>query len=271
MEICRTDPLEHEFTEVIRSIADMPKMLYFRGKLPEKRGVAVAIVGSRKLTRYGESVAYELAYGLARRGCVVVSGLAYGVDAVAHRGCLDAGGVAVAVLATSVDRISPAGNVRLGREILDAGGAILSEYGSDFEGLMPMRARFVQRNRIVSGLADVVIVVEAAAGSGSLTTARFALEQGRELWAAPGDITRPMSAGCNDLIGSGRARCVMSVATTIEAICGGGGGGKKQMTLMLDEVERMAHDGLGKEEIIEKTGLDAGEVMRRMTLAELSR
>jgi len=248
----------------------MPKMLYFRGRMPGKRGITVAMVGSRKLTRYGESVTYDLAYGLASRGCVVVSGMAYGVDAVAHRGCLDAGGTAMAVLATGVDRISPAGNVRLGEEILSSGGVILSEYGPDSCDLTPMRARFVQRNRIVSGLADVVIVVEAAVGSGSLTTAEFAIRQGRELWAVPGDITRPMSAGCNGLIASGRARCVTSVAATIEEICGYRGG-KKQMTLMLDDVERMVHDGLRKEEIIEKTGLDAGEVMRRITAVELSR
>ena len=220
-------PLEDEFTEVMRSIADMPKLLYFRGILPEKRTKTVAIVGARKMTTYGQEVAYDLAFALARRGVVVVSGLAYGIDGVAHRACLDAGGITVAVLGTRIDHLYPRGHVRLAEEIIRT-GVILSEYGPE-DAVLP-RASFVLRNRIVSGLADEVIVVEAAEGSGTLTTAELAVKQGRKLWAVPGNVGQPMSEGCNRLIAEGKARMATSVTEVVEEICG-----EKQEELVLSD------------------------------------
>lgn len=194
-------PQESDFTEVLSTIVLVPKMLYFYGKIPQKRLKSVAIVGTRKPTKYGLDLAYELAYAVAQRGAVVVSGLAFGIDAAAHRGALDAGGVTVAVLGTPIDYIYPRGNEGLAREIVERGGAILSELppGARYHP----RACFLRRNRLISGLADVVVIPEAAERSGSLNTAAHALEQGREVFAAPGDVSRLTSRGCNRLIRQG--------------------------------------------------------------------
>lgn len=201
MKINHMRPQEAKFTEVLTSIAVMPKILYFYGKIPEKCPT-VAIVGTRKNTTYGEEVAYKAAYELARAGVIIVSGLAYGIDAIAHRGALDAGGVTVAVLGTAINRIHPARNIGLAKEIIAKGGAVMSEYGPDER---TYASSFLERNRLISGLSDAVLVVEANERSGSLNTAMHALEQGRDLFAVPGDITRPVSAGCNRLIAQGAA------------------------------------------------------------------
>ena len=216
-------PLEHDFTEVLASIALMPKTLYFRGKLPKnmaknsqksgeksainslfdvlERPKTVAIVGSRHNTRYGEEVAYRLAYELGKRGVIVVSGLAYGIDSIGHRGCLDAGGTTIAVLGTSIDNIYPKEHLSLAKEIIEKNGAIISEYAP---GNNPItKFSFLERNRIISGLSDIVVVIEAAEKSGSLNTATHALEQGKEVFAVPGNITSPYSQGCNKLIKQG--------------------------------------------------------------------
>ena len=194
-------PLERDFTEKLASIALTPKTLYFRGKIPENVSKTVAIVGSRHNTRYGEEVAYKLAYELGRRGVVVVSGLAYGIDSIGHRGCLDAGGVTVAVLGTPIDEIYPREHSSLAREIVEKNGAIISEYAPGTK-VYP-KVSFLERNRIISGLSDIVVVVEAAKRSGSLNTATHALEQGKEVFAVPGNITSPYSQGCNKLIAQG--------------------------------------------------------------------
>lgn len=202
-------PQEADFTEVLSTIALKPKKLYFYGKLPENqlkngckkthiRSKALAVVGTRKPTKYGEEVAYNLAYVAAKRGAVIVSGLAYGIDSIAHRAALDAGGVTVAVLGTPIDYIYPKSHYRLAEEIVVKGGAVMSELAPGAE-FFP-KTSFLQRNRLISGLSDVVVIPEAAERSGSLNTAAHALEQGREVFAVPGDITRPLSKGCNRLI-----------------------------------------------------------------------
>ncbi len=218
-------PLEHDFTEVLNSIALTPKTLYFRGKLPEnvlkERPKTVAIVGSRHNTRYGKEVAYKLAYELGKRGVIVVSGLAFGVDSIGHQGCLDAGGITIAVLGTRIDDIYPKAHLPLARQIVEQNGAIISEYApKDLLNIAPMasgeyidkitgkrlvhqHSSFLYRNRLISGLSDIVVVVEAAEKSGSLNTATHALEQGKEVFAVPGNITSPYSQGCNKLIKQG--------------------------------------------------------------------
>ena len=207
-KINQISPLEDEFTEGLASIALVPKTLYFYGKMPKNvsknhsgRPKCVAIVGARHNTRYGEEVAYKLAYELAQHGVVVISGLAYGIDSIAHRGCLAAGGVTVAVLGTPIDQIYPRKHLPLAAEILEKNGAIISEY-APHEAVFT-KTSFLERNRLISGLADVVVVVEAAVRSGSLNTATHALEQGKEVFAVPGNITNPYSQGCNKLIAQG--------------------------------------------------------------------
>ena len=198
MKINHISPQESNFTEVLNTIALKPKTLYFYGKLPENV-VSVAIVGARKCTAYGAEIAYRAAYELAQRGVVIISGLAVGIDGEAHKGALAARGTTVAVLGTAIDQIYPMRHQRLAEQIL-AKGAIISEYAP---GTPMYPARFLERNRLIAGLAQAVLVVEANERSGSLNTATHALEQGKDLFAVPGDINRPMSRGCNRLLQQG--------------------------------------------------------------------
>ena len=189
MKINRIDPDKHEYLQIISTIAKKPKALYYTGKLPPKRQPTVAIVGTRKPSSYGKEVAHRLAFELAREGVVIVSGLALGTDGIAHRGALEAGGTTIAVLANSVDSIYPRSHKDLGNQILTSDGAILSEYEPPTE---PRMYQFLARNRIISGISDAVIIVEATSRSGTLSTATHALDQGRELFAVPGNITSMM-------------------------------------------------------------------------------
>jgi DNA processing protein len=203
---------KHKYLQIIKDIDDNPKSLYMLGKLPEERMTSVAIIGSRKPTFYGREIAHRLAYELAKRGVVIISGLALGTDALAHRGALEAKGTTIAVLAGGLDHIYPATNRQLSEEVLASGGAILSEYAP---GTEHRKEHFIARNRIVSGLADALIVVEAATRSGTLHTAAFASEQGREVFAVPGNITSPVSIGCNRLIKQG-ATPIVSIDSFLE-------------------------------------------------------
>ena len=200
-KINQIPPLEAKYTEVLGTIAVMPKMLYYYGKIPQKRTKTVAIVGSRHNTKYGEEVAYRLGYTLAKHGVIVISGLAYGIDSIGHQAALDAGGITIAVLGTPIDEIYPRNHRKLATEIVETGGAIISEYAPGTK-VYP-KTSFLERNRIISGLSDIVVVVEAAERSGSLNTATHALEQGKEVFAVPGNITSPYSQGCNKLIRQG--------------------------------------------------------------------
>lgn len=200
MKINNISPHKHKYLQIVDTIDKSPETLYFIGKLPETRRPTVAIVGSRKPTAYGKEVTYRIANDLASRGIIIVSGLALGVDGIAHRAALDAGGTTLAVLANSVDIIYPATHKGLSTDIINSGGAIISEYEPVTEA---RDFQFLDRNRIVSGLSDAVIVTEAAARSGTLSTVMHALNQGREVFVVPGNITSPLSAGCNNLIKQG--------------------------------------------------------------------
>ena len=183
----------------LRSIPDSPGQIYVLGHMPDYR-VGVAIVGTRKPTAYGRQVTSAIAEQLAERGAVVVSGLAYGVDAIAHEAVVKAGGRGIAVLAGGVDKIYPSGHHDLAARLLDTGGAVLSDQPP---GTPHMQHLFLARNRLVSGLSDAIVVTEAGLRSGTMNTVRHALEQGRDVYAVPGPITSPMSAGTNALIGQG--------------------------------------------------------------------
>lgn len=200
MKINRISPPKNSYLQMLDTIAKVPEKLYFIGKLPEQRCLSVAIIGTRKPTSYGKEVTYKVAYDLAKRGVVIVSGLALGIDAVAHKAALDAGGKTIAVLACGVDSIYPASNKQLAEKIIESGGAIISEYSP---GTTPRDFQFLARNRIVSGLSDMVLVTEAASRSGTLATVAHALDQGKEVGVVPGNITSPMSAGCNGLLKQG--------------------------------------------------------------------
>lgn len=200
MKINSTSPQDYKYLQLLNSIAKKPERLHFTGKLPSNRLTTVAIVGSRKPTAYGKEVTYRLSYELAKRGIIIVSGLALGVDGIAHQAALDAGGTTIAVVANGVDIIYPAAHRQLAKSIIDSGGAVISEYPPGTEA---RDFYFLARNRIVSGLADAVVVTEAAVRSGTLSTVAHALEQGREVFVVPGNITSPLSAGCNALLKQG--------------------------------------------------------------------
>jgi len=192
---------EAGFPEILDQIASPPKLIYYQGKSPDAwlGQPKVAIIGSRKATPYGKTVTTKLATDLARAGVVVISGLAYGVDAIAHQAALAAGGTTVAVLPAGLDSIYPAAHAGLARQIAGR-GSLITEYPAD---TVTYPGNFIARNRLISGLADVVLITEAALKSGSLHTARFGLEQGRTVMAVPGNITSPFSEGCNNIIKSG--------------------------------------------------------------------
>lgn len=200
MKINKLLPQDNKYLQIICNIAHSPKLLFFIGKIPENRITTVAIIGTRKPTSYGKEVTYQLAHDLAKKGVIIISGLAYGIDSIAHRACLDANGTTIAVVGNGVDIIYPASHKELTNEIINKGGAVLSEYepGTEARGY-----RFLERNRIVSGLSDAIIVTEAAARSGTLSTVMHALEQGKEVFVVPGNITSPLSVGCNNLIKQG--------------------------------------------------------------------
>ena len=200
LSISKITPDKNAFIAPLGEIYRPVEELYFYGKLPTERQPTVAVVGSRKPTSYGREMTHKFAFALAKQGIIIVSGLALGIDALAHRACLEAGGTTLAVLGGGLNNITPTSNQPLARQILQQGGAILSEY----EPTMPVLPhQFLERNRIVSGLADAVIVIEAAKRSGTLSTAAHALEQGRDVFAVPGNLTSPNSEGCNNLIKQG--------------------------------------------------------------------
>lgn len=188
-----------DYPRRLQEIASAPPVLYLRGTLAPGDDAAIAIVGARRATAYGETVARELAAELARRGLCIVSGLARGIDAAAHRGALDAGGRTLAVLGSGLDQIYPAEHKGLAGEVV-AHGALLTEFPL---GTPPVRLNFPRRNRIISGLSLGVVVAEAGVDSGALITAHHALEQGREVFAVPGRVHARYSEGCNRLIKAG--------------------------------------------------------------------
>jgi DNA processing protein len=185
---------EDNYPMLLKEIFTPPAILYYKGELPSS--VAIGIVGSRKPTDYGRAVTKEISYSLASAGIAVVSGLALGIDAIAHEAALSAKGKTVAVLGCGLDQIYPTTNTKLAERILQS-GAIISEYPP---GMPPLRQNFPARNRIISGLSAGLVVTEAAEGSGSLITARDALEQNREVFAVPGAIYNLNSHGPNSLI-----------------------------------------------------------------------
>jgi len=207
-------PWDERFPDRLREIYDPPAFLWMRGALRPTEGPMITIVGTRRCTDYGRTQAHHFAAELTRRGFTVVSGLAYGVDAAAHRGALDAGGRTLAVLGSGVGRIYPQKHTGLAERITEH-GAVLSEYGLDAD---PDASNFPERNRILSGLSLGTLVVESYSKGGALITARLSLEQNREVFAVPGAVTKDSSRGTNRLIQRGHAKLVLEVEDLLEEL-----------------------------------------------------
>lgn len=272
-----------DYPGLLARIDDPPGVLFVRGQLLPCDALAVAIVGSRHATAYGKRVAWQLAGGLARAGYTVVSGLARGIDAAAHRGALDAGGRTIAVLGTGVLTVYPPEHADLASEIIGR-GALVSEAPPLAEA---HPGAFPSRNRIVSGLTLGTVVVEAADRSGALITARLAAEQGREVFAVPGQIDSRMARGCHRLIRDG-ARLVESVDDILEefgplfetATTADGREVRSPAELQLGDVERQVLAAFDQQaggaavdidDLVNATGLAASQVLSTIGVLEMRR
>lgn len=265
---------ENEYPENLKNIYDPPPVLYVKGELVREDALAVGIVGSRKASEYGLKTAQRIASRLAELGITVVSGMALGIDSAAHKGALMAKGRTVAVFGCGLKYVYPMTNYPLSQEI-QKNGALISEYPFDTEAFA---SQFPARNRIISGMSLGVIVVEAGEKSGSLITADFALEQGREVFAVPGNISSPNSKGTNTLIKNG-AKLVSSIEDIIEELNlnivykeKSNANNYENSDISIEESRILAFlnsTGGGKDEIAAATGLQPGKVMAALTKLEI--
>lgn len=203
---------DQNYPILLRNIPESPPDLYYLGDLPKNDEKLIAIVGTRKATRDGLLIAKQIANGLAKNNITIVSGLALGIDGAVHEGTLAANGKTIAVLANGLDTIYPRSHEKLAQDILSCGGAIISEYPADTPAYP---SQFLARNRIISGLSLATIIIEAPIHSGALVTARYAIEQGREVLVMPGPTTSKNYAGSHLLVRNG-ARLVTSVNDILE-------------------------------------------------------
>lgn len=262
---------DSDYPRRLKEINQAPPVLFVSGSINVEDDWAVAVVGTRRVTAYGRQVAAELARFLAQNGVTIVSGLARGVDAIAHQSALQAGGRTLAVLGNGVDIIYPPEHRKLALEIQDQGG-LISDYPI---GTPPDGVNFPPRNRIISGLSLATVVVEAGEKSGALITAEFAVEQGRDVFAVPGSILAPQSEGTNKLIEQG-ARPLLKLTEILEVL-------KleqipeKQLTRKMNPInptekkilDCLSHEPIHVDELTSASGLSAGEVSATLTLMEL--
>ncbi len=248
----------------LKEIDSPPPVLYVRGNL-QGSIPSVSIVGSRRCSEYGRRVAHSLASFLVENGVVVVSGLAYGIDASAHKGAVEAGGVTWAVLGSGVDVIAPVGNRCLAKRILETGGCLISEFPLGTKG---SKESYPRRNRIVSGLSVALVVVEARERSGTSITVGYALEQGRHVFAVPGNIDSPFSKGTNRLIKAGAIPLVdfEDIFEEIPIL--------KKVSTKPERVndpilEALKEAPLSIDELLEKTGISMGELLKRLMELEI--
>lgn len=263
---------DDNYPENLRDLEDTPPVLYIKGRLKMSDSNAVAIVGSRKMTHYGREVTHKFSAELATLGITIVSGLAFGVDAMAHKACLEAGGRTVAVLPSGIDIVTPSSNSYLAKAILEGDGAIVTEYPL---GHPPLKTNFAARNRIISGLSKAVLVIEGAKKSGTLLTASSAAKQGRSVFAVPGPITSFTSEAPNFLIQTG-AKLTTSVNDILEEL-------NMQFQVDREKVETiiprsedekkifeiLAQEPLHLDEVARISGLKVSEVSARLTVMEL--
>jgi len=257
---------DDDYPALLKKIHDPPVLLYVEGELFSADENVLAIVGTRAPTQYGKMVAEKLTAELAARGFTIVSGLARGIDSLAHRTALKSGGRTLAVLGSGLDVMYPAENENLAKEIA-AHGAVISEYPF---GAKPDAVNFPRRNRIISGLALGVLIIEAGLESGAMITANLALEHNREVFAVPGSILSMKSAGPHQLIREG-AKLVHSVDDVLEELMGqldffGRQRAEERPVPELDEksmrvYQMLSHEGVQIDELIRKSGLSSSEVM----------
>ena len=268
---------EAAYPKVLREIPDPPGVLFVRGELKPEDALAIGIVGTRHPTQYGLRQAERLAASLARAGLTIISGLARGIDAAAHRGALAAGGRTVAVLGSGVLNIYPPEHQKLAEDVL-ARGAVLSESPPRAQ---PLAGTFPQRNRIISGMSLGILVVEAGSHSGALISARHAMEQGREVFAVPGRIDDRTSEGCHRLIRDG-ARLVERPEDILEELgplfaaapCADGQIVHHPAELLLNDLEQkilsaIRGDATSIDEIVAETGYSVPQVLSTMSVLEI--
>jgi len=282
--VARCDP---NYPALLAEIHDPPLALYCFGDLEALSVPAAAIVGTRLPSVYGSETAHRFAYGIASAGFCVVSGMARGIDTAAHRGALDAKGRTIGVLGGAIDCFYPAENRDLGRAAAKSGGLIMSEFPL---GRKPDRTTFPMRNRIISGLSRLTLVVEAAAKSGSLITASLAMEQGRTVMAIPGRIDVPTSVGCNLLIRDGAAMALspndlldelgtlglQATGNTPTPSCGGPAPTTPKPFIPLSDEEQRLYDVIGHEEtlideVIRLSRVEAGRANALILSLQLKR
>jgi DNA processing protein len=261
-----------ELPDRLKQIPDPPKQLFIRGEPLENllQRPCLTVVGSRKVSQYGREITNRLVTDVSRAGVVIVSGLAFGVDALAHRAALEAQGPTIAVLPTSIDNIQPASHRQLAESIVEQGGALVSEYSSR---AFVQKWNFVQRNRLASGLSQAVLITEAGARSGTLHTASFALEQGREVLAVPGNITSPTSIGTNNLIKIGATPVTTSDdilrVLGIEPAQARGAtlGDTPEEQQLINLIKANIRDG---DELLKRSGLNISLFNQTMTMLEIT-
>jgi DNA processing protein len=261
-----------DYPPMLAETHDCPALIYIRGEYRKDDWNSVAVVGTRRATAYGRQATEDLVYNLALNKITIVSGLAKGIDTIAHRTALEAGGRTIAVFASGLDIVYPPDNLKLAREIMEH-GALVSEYPL---GTKPKAENFPRRNRILSGLSRGVLVVESGESSGALITVNFALEQNREVFAVPGSIYSPMSKGPNRLIGEG-AKLVSNYVDIIEEL------NLSIVSQQLVMQNVVASDGIESiimkhiseepvhvDEICRNSGLDTSTVISTLTVLELN-
>jgi DNA processing protein len=231
----------------------------------------LAIVGSRKISPYGKGVTVSLTSELASKGVTIISGLALGTDSIAHKACLEAGGKTIAVLACGPDLVYPSSHTNLAREIIEKDGAIVTEYEP---GHRPRTYDFLARNRIIAALSEGVLVTEAATRSGSLNTANHALELGKPVFAVPGNITNPLSAGCNNLIKAGAipVTCVQDILNALNwqslgEVTKKAIGGTPEESSILDLIESGISDG---SQLLSMSKLEASRFNQALSMLEIT-
>ena len=200
------------YPEKLKEIYDKPIVLYIKGNKEILNKFSLAIIGCREYSKYGENICNKISYDIAKKGIVTVSGLAKGIDSIAHKATLKAKGKTIAVIGSGIDKIYPYENIGLANEIIKNGGAIISEY---IVGTKAQKMHFPARNRIISGISNGVVVIEAKKKSGTMITVDFALEQGKEIFAIPGNVTNINSEGTNELIKQG-AKCITNAEDIFE-------------------------------------------------------
>jgi len=270
ININRESIVSESFLSPLLQLTKIPENLYIKGNLPISRPPVVAIIGTRRPTPYGREVTQTLATDLARSGVVVVSGLAAGIDTIAHTATLDVGGITVAVLAQGLHSIYPAANRGLAERITK-NGALITEYEMGAEAF---KSNFLARNRIVSGLADAVIVTEAADRSGTFSTVAHALEQNKEVFAVPGPITSLLSAGPNRLLQQG-AHVALSADDVLNVIAPHLVAGQRKFvfgdTPLQAKIIKLIQQGVRSgDELLEKSEANASDFLEALTMMELN-